>query len=590
MKQVIIPLLLFSFSVSQFQSEAQNRIDPKPNIILILTDDQGWGDVAINGNTTIATPNIDNLARNGVTFCHFYACPVCSPTRAEILTGRYHVRSGVFETSTGGERLNADEITLAGLLKNAGYKTALYGKWHSGMQPPYHPNARGFDDFYGFCSGHWGNYFSPLLEHNGSIVQGEGFTTDDFTSRGIKFIEQNRNNPFFLFLAFNTPHSPMQVPPEYWEKYKNREIKQRTDQVEKEDIEFTRAALAMCENIDFNVGRVTKKVTELGLAENTIIIYLSDNGPAGFRWNGGMKGKKGATDEGGIRVPFFIQWDGKFKKGKQIGQIAAVIDLLPTLTDLAGIDCNTRCPVDGKSLKPLLLSEDDTWNDRLIFSHWQGKISVRNQKFRLSNDDKLYDIENDPGQKTDVATKFPDIFAQLTNAKNRWKNEVASELKSAEKPFTIGCPGFVFTQLPARDAIPHGNIKRSNQYPNSTYFTNWISTTDSITWNAEVLEDGLFEVEMYYSCNNADIGSDLELSMNGASLNFKLNRPNDAKLIGPENDIYPRMEGYEKEFRPITMGTVRLKKGNGLLTLRAKYIPGKQALEFRTLVLKRIAQ
>jgi hypothetical protein len=401
-------------------------------------------------------------------------------------------------------------------------------------------------------------------------------------------MEQNRNNPFFLFLAFNTPHSPMQVPADYWQKYKNKEITQRTDQLESEDIEFTRAALAMCENIDFNVGRVTKKVEELGLAENTIIIYLSDNGPASFRWNGGMKGKKGSTDEGGIRVPFFMQWTNKLEPGKQITQIAAGIDLLPTLADLAGIDCKTQNPVDGKSLKPLLFKRDINWNDRMLFTHWQGKISVRTQKFRLSNDDKLFDIENDPRQKTDVTAKYPDVFTELNNAKNSWKNEVVTELKTDKKPFTIGYPGFVFTQLPARDAIPRGNIKRSNQHPNSTYFTNWTSTSDSISWDAEVLEDGIFEAEIYYTCNISDIGSELQLKMSGASLNFTLSQPNEAKTIGPEEDIYPRMEGYEKAFMPVKMGTIKLKKGKGLLTLRATHISGKQALEFRTLVLKRL--
>ena len=180
----------------------------KPNIVIILTDDQGWGDLGITGNTNLATPNIDAIAKNGVMFDHFYASPVCSPTRAELLTGRYFPRLGVYSTSSGGERLNLNETTIAEVFKEAGYATAAYGKWHNGMQPPYHPNARGFDDFYGFCSGHWGNYHSPMLEHNGEIVQGEGFIIDDLTNQGLDFINRNKERPFFLYLPYNTPHSP----------------------------------------------------------------------------------------------------------------------------------------------------------------------------------------------------------------------------------------------------------------------------------------------------------------------------------------------------------------------------------------------
>ncbi|MFW5832455.1 MAG: arylsulfatase, partial [Prolixibacteraceae bacterium] len=374
----IIKIFLAFFAISALMNCGSAETAKKPNIILILSDDQGWGDLSINGNKNISTPNIDNLAKNGVTFDRFYVAPVCSPTRAELLTGRYSPRGGVYSTSAGGERLDLDETTIAEIFKTAGYATAAYGKWHNGMQPPYHPNARGFDDFYGFCSGHWGNYFSPMLEHNGEIVKGKGFVVDDFTDRGMAFMEQNKHKPFFLYMAYNTPHTPMQVPDRWWEEFQNKELAMRHRDPEKEDIPFTRAALAMCENIDWNVGRIVKKVEELGLEENTIIIYLSDNGPNGWRWNGGMKGKKGSTDEGGVRSPFFIQWQGKLEPGTKTDRIAGAIDLLPTLADLASVEYTSHNKLDGISLKPLLFNASDSWPDRLIFSHW-GKTSVRNQ-------------------------------------------------------------------------------------------------------------------------------------------------------------------------------------------------------------------
>lgn len=178
------------------------------------------------------------------------------PARAEMLTGRYHPRGGVYSTSTDGERLDLDETTIAKVFNEAGYKTVAFGKWHNGMQYPYHPNAREFDEFYGFCSGHWSNYFSPVLEHNGELVKGNGYVIDDFTEKAISFIEKNQNKPFFVYLPFNTQHSPMQVPSRWWNKFKNKELEKLHRDPEKENLQHTRAALAMCENIDWNVGRI----------------------------------------------------------------------------------------------------------------------------------------------------------------------------------------------------------------------------------------------------------------------------------------------------------------------------------------------
>jgi arylsulfatase A-like enzyme len=584
-KLTTLCIVAFIFSGCNNEQSTKNL----PNIILILTDDQGWGDLSSNGNTNIHTPNIDNLARQGVTFENFYVSPVCSPTRAELLTGRYHPRAGVYSTSAGGERLNLDETTIAELFKNAGYTTAAYGKWHNGMQPPYHPNARGFDDFYGFCSGHWGNYFSPMLEHNGQIVQGEGFIIDDFTNHGLNFMEKNQDKPFFLYLPFNTPHSPMQVPGEWWNEFENKELEMRHREPEKEDVDFTRAALAMCENIDWNVGRIVEKVNELNLANNTIIIYMSDNGPNSWRWNGGMKGRKGSVDEGGVRSPFFMKWPGEIEPGKKLPEIAAAIDLLPTLSDLAGIEVTSEKPFDGVSLKSLILNEKQEWNDRLIFSHWNNKVSVRSQRYRLDNENQLFDMENDHGQTTDIAEDYPEITDQLLEAKNSWQNEVLAELHRNEKrPFTIGHPGFVYNQLPARDGVPHGNIERSNRYPNCTFFENWTSKSDSITWDVEVLADGEFEVEIYYTCSEKNTGSVFELNLGENKLTGKITEPHNPPLTGMENDRVERMESYVKDFKPLNLGTIHLQKGEGKLTLKATEIPGNEVMDVRLLMLKRI--
>ena len=584
MNKIIILLIAFVILTSCTKTEEKRH----PNVVLILSDDQGWGDLSMNGNTNIHTPNIDKLAQNGVTFDRFYVCPVCSPTRAELLTGRYHVRGGVYSTSAGGERLDLDETTIAQVFKQAGYVTAAYGKWHNGMQPPYHPNARGFDDYYGFCSGHWGNYFSPMLEHNGEIVTGDGYLTNDLTNHGINFMEKNKDKSFFLYLPYNIPHAPMQVPDRWWNKYAGKEIRMRNRDPEKEDVPFTRAALAMCENIDWNVGRLVAKINELGITDNTIIIYFSDNGPNSWRWNGDMKGRKGSTDEGGVRSPMCISWQDKFIAGKKVTEIAGAIDLLPTLVDLAGIDFQPEKTLDGMSLKPLLMEENPEWKERYIYSYWRNRTSVRSPKYRLDNDGQLYDMENDPGQRTNIAANHPDITKKLMAAQEKWSKEVRSELSETDnRPFTIGDPDFNFTQVPARDGVAHGNIVRSNHWPNCSFFTGWTSINDSITWDAEVLADGDFDVVVYYTCPAIDTGAVFQLSFAGEKLKAKITKANDPPLTGMENDRVPRPESYVKEFKPLHAGTIHLKKGKGTLTLKALKVPGSQVMDFRLMMFHR---
>jgi len=587
-KVMLLGLALIGFSCSEKNKENSVSIQ-KPNIILIMSDDQGWGDLSFNGNTNISTPHIDAIAQNGVSFQNFYVQPVCSPTRAELLTGRYAARTGVYSTSEGGERFDLGETTIAELFKNAGYKTAAYGKWHSGMQPPYHPNARGFDDYYGFTSGHWGNYFSPMLEHNGAIVKGEGFLVDDLTNKGLDFITENQNQPFFLYLPYNTPHSPMQVPDEFWDKFKDKTLDMKYLGQEKESENFTKAALAMVENIDFNVGRVTQKLKELALEENTIIIYLSDNGPNGWRWNGGMRGKKGSTDEGGVRTPFFIQWKNHIPKGKNVKNIAAAIDILPTLASLAQIELQTENRIDGKDLKPLLVAENPNWEPRNIINHWQGKTSIRTDKYRLDDENRLYDMSTDLGQTTDIANENTAVLESLVNIKTKWQEELfESNNQREEKPFTLGHPDYVYTQIPARDGIAHGTIERSNRWPNNSFFTNWTSTDDNITWDIEVLADGEFEVELYYTCPEESVGSFLELSFGESKLSSEITIAHDPPLTGMENDRDPRMESYVKDFKPMKLGTINLKKGRGQLTLKALEIKGKQSADIRLLMFRLI--
>lgn len=387
-----LALLALQFGNAAAFAEAVRR----PNVVVILADDQGWGDLSVNGNSNLATPNIDSLARDGLTFERFFVCQVCAPTRAEFLTGRYHPRSGVSGVSLGQERMNYDETTIADLFKASSYSTAAFGKWHNGTQPPYHPNNRGFDEYYGFTSGHWGHYFSPPLDHNGQRVRGNGFIVDDFTDHALAFIESNRERPFFCYVPLNTPHSPMMVPDRSYAKFDGKELGMRHREPDKEDVMMTRAALALCENIDWNVGRILKKLDDLELRDHTIVIYFSDNGPNSDRWNGDMKGRKGTIDEGGLRSPFFIRWPGRIRANDSVPQIAGAIDLLPTLCELAGIDAKTNKPLDGRSLSPLLLNKSPEWEPRSLLAVRNNDVSVRTQRIRLDASGRLFDIEADP--------------------------------------------------------------------------------------------------------------------------------------------------------------------------------------------------
>jgi arylsulfatase A-like enzyme len=579
-----LPTAFVAVTTTLFATQA--AMAAKPNVLVILADDQGWGDLSVHGNTNLSTPNIDSLARNGALFERFYVSPVCSPTRAEFLTGRYHVRGGVFGVSTGGERLDLDEKTIGDTFKGAGYAVGAFGKWHNGTQYPYHPNARGFDEFYGFCSGHWGDYFDPPLEHNGRLVRGEGFISDDLTNHALAFIESNLDRPFLCYLPFNTPHSPMQVPDRFYGKFKNADLKMRYQGPQQEDLDHTRAALAMCENIDWNVGRLLKRLDELKLADNTIVLYFCDNGPNGWRWNGGMRGRKGSTDEGGVRAPLLLRWPGHVRAGTRVTPIAGAIDLLPTLADLAGVPIVSTKPLDGVSVASLLLGGSPAhWPDRLLFSHWSGKVSVRTQQFRLDAAGQLYDMVHDPGQSHDVARNHPEVAARLSEAVAHWSGELLPGLK-VDRPFPVGYRAFPITWLPARDGVPHGQIRRSAGAPNCSFFTGWSETDDRITWDIEVATSGRYEAVVYYTAAAEDVGATLELGFNGSQVQAKVVEPHDPPLRGAEHDRVTRNgESYVKDFKPLTLGIIDLKKGRGPLAIRAIKIPGRRVIDLRAVVL-----
>lgn len=577
----------------------------RPNVVIFLADDAGWGDYSHSGNRQVSTPNIDSIATGGVSLERFFVCPVCAPTRAEFLTGRYHPRGGVRGVSTGQERLDLQEKTLADAFHASGYATGAFGKWHNGSQWPYHPLARGFDEYFGYTSGHWGEYFDAPLEENGRMIGTQGYIVDVCTDRALRFIGANKDRPFFCYVPFTTPHSPWAAPEKDWQRFKEKPIAQRATDADKEFLEETRCALAMVENQDWNVGRVLTQLEELGLRENTIVLYFSDNGPNSQRWTGGMAGIKGTTDEGGVRSVCYLRWPAGLPAGRTVRQIAGAIDLLPTLTALAGVPRVGDKPLDGRDLGPLLLNRETDWTDRTIFSTWAGRISARTERHRLDDRGRLFDMVADPGQTTPINERAPEVAANLTAAVAAWRHEMfGSPDKTAvgvqskgpakaavgnavdPRPIPVGYREFPITMLPARDGEPRGAVRRSSPAPNCSYFVNWTALDDRMIWLLDVHTTGRYAVSIDYTCLPSDAGALVELSFQESRLTGRVAPAWDPPLY-TNQDTLPRPHGESqmKEFRPLKLGEIDLKSGQAPLTLRAVEIPGRSVMDVRRITL-----
>ena len=313
---VLLMLLAGPFVSAQTPAKAK-----KPNVILIMTDDQGHGDLGCHGNPVIKTPNIDKLAKQSVRMKNFYVSPVCSPTRSSLLTGRYNYRTGVVDTFIGRSLMHPDEVTLAALLRAVGYRTGIFGKWHLGDNYPLRAIDHGFHEALVLKGGGIGqpsdppggeSYFNPILQHNGKAVKKEGFVSDIITDAAIDFISKNKDGPFLCYLPFNCPHGPLEVPKKYYDMYKGKikvaDFPKTGYPVEgKVDLDATAKIYGMITNVDDNLGRLFAKLDELGLANDTIVIFMTDNGPQQPRYNSGMRGRKATVFEGGTRVPFFVR-------------------------------------------------------------------------------------------------------------------------------------------------------------------------------------------------------------------------------------------------------------------------------------------
>jgi len=542
-------------------SENMNTAN-QPNIVLILADDMGWGDLAINGNKHVNTPVIDRFAAQSLSFDRFYVCPLSAPTRSEMLTGRYFLRTGVSSVTQGYENMRSNEVTIAEVLKQNGYSTGCFGKWHNGGYFMQHPLRQGFDEYVGFCMGHLGYYYDMEFVHNDTLISSTGYTTDFFTEKAVAFIENNKDKPFFCYVPYNVPHSPFQVPEEYFSKYRSMGLDSTLSSV-----------YGMVDNMDHNIGKILEKLSDLNLDDNTIVIFLSDNGPNTERYNGNMKGRKGSVDEGGIRTPFYIRWPGEIDEGTT-SQLAQDIDILPTLLNLCGIKFEPEKPLDGIDLSGVIRNKTGPF-DRYIFSRqaYQGinncNASVRNEEFRLvrtKNDTLLYNIIEDPSQTTDISEIEKGIIKELSQKLSEWEDE----LVKGYVPVTTIEAGFQDEEsfvLPVQDAILTGNIRYSSIHPNQAHTEGWKLSGDSIYWNLNIRTKGEYDVDLQYGCAEGNTGSEYILKSNAGSCSFVINNPFNSVIL-PERDYVKRNESVERTWNWMNAGSIELGSGTEQIILK----------------------
>lgn len=463
---------------------AQRRTDHRPNVLVILTDDQGYGDFDWHGNSQISTPNLRRLAEQSVEFTRFYVSPVCAPTRAAFLTGRYPLRTGVHGVTGGKETMRLDETTLAEMFLGSGYHTALVGKWHLGEQWPYTPAARGFEEFVGFHTGHWNRYFDSPVSLRFGHDRLKGYIADALTDKAIDAIDAHRRDPFFLYLAYNTPHSPFQVPDKYYDRHAAKGLPPDLASV-----------YGMVENLDDNIGRLLQHLETRQLAKDTIVAFFCDNGPNTDRFRCGLRGRKGSVYEGGIRSPLLIRAPG-LKPGKR-DQIAAHIDLFPTLMSLAGIRTFRPLALDGVDLN----AEPQS---RFLFVHADHQKdpmspvpgAVWDQRYKLVNRTELYDLIEDPVESKNIAEAQPERLARMRQAYDEWFAGMTQGLKLEVPPVEVGHPEEPEVELPATRASFKGDLQFREKFGYANDFL--VGSGGTVGWRIQVATPAEYRVTIEY--------------------------------------------------------------------------------------------
>lgn len=511
--------------------KAQENLEKRPNVILIMTDDQGYGDLACHGNTILDTPNMDRLHSQSVRFTNFHVSPTCAPTRAALMTGLYTNRTGVWHTIGGRSLLRKDKVTMAEVFKENEYHTAIFGKWHLGDNYPFRPQDRGFLEVLVHGAGGVGqtpdffdnDYFNDTYIHNGKLEEYRGYCTDVWFREAIEYIEKQKDNPFFCYISTNAPHSPFYVDNKYSKAYEG--IKNIPSN------EF----YGMITNIDDNIGILTRKLEDLGISDNTILIFMTDNGSSmGDKkienitaFNAGMRGKKNSEYDGGHRVPFFVKYpNGKLEAGKDVNNISAHIDVLPTLIELCGLKLNKPIDFDGKSLMPLINGSDENWSERLLITDSQRvehpikwrKSAVMSDNWRLVNGEELYNMVDDPGQTNDVALKEPKKVEKFRKAYDTWWDDVSLDFDDFQA-IIIGSPAENPVNLTSHDWHSNTQVPWNHKHVRSGLQGNGF-------WVLDIEHTGIYEITLsrWPLSMNLPINSGMEKrpALNGTSVNESL--------------------------------------------------------------------
>lgn len=454
--------IVFLFSCKRDQQN-KSIVNSHPNVIVIMTDDQGIGDFGFMGNPYVKTANLDKLASESLNLTNFYVSPVCAPTRASLMTGRYSERTGVYDTFNGGAIMSSDEITLAEVLKENGYRTGIFGKWHLGDNYPYRPMDQGFDEAVVHRGGGMGqpgdvanffardsSYFDPVLFHNGDMKQFEGYCSDVFTNEAMDFIQRNSEDskqPFFAYLSFNAPHTPLQLPTEYYDMYKDVEfdidafaIKDpAVESMTEKDIESARRVYGMVTNIDDNIGKIMQLLEEKNLDDNTIIVFLTDNGPQQVRYKLGLRKQKSSVFGGGVRVPCLIRYPQKYPVKQELDLQLAHIDLLPSILELCQLE-QPEHAIDGRNF---INHKGNEFSERTLFFEWGRGFLIKYQNFAALRGDyklvgnieadsepnnfELYNVKSDPNELINIVEKEPAIASELKNSMDAWYDEIILE-------------------------------------------------------------------------------------------------------------------------------------------------------------------
>lgn len=514
----MVALLLGYFLVPAVAAE-------RPNVIVIMSDDQGGGDYGFMGNSIIRTPELDAMHNRGGFLSRFYVSPVCAPTRACLMTGRYNYRTRCIDTYIGRSMMDTEEVTLAEFLRDAGYQTGIYGKWHMGDNYPLRAMDQGFQDSLVHRGGGIGQpsdpigaegkYTDPTLIKNGEETSMKGYCTDIYFDAAMEFISERAESDenFFTYIATNAPHGPFHdVPKELYDEYRQVDFspilvnKLNSQRLEKENDKLARIA-SMITNIDQNVGRLFTKLEALGILENTIVIYLNDNGPNSARFVGDMRGTKTAVDDGGIRSPLLFHWPAEVKAGSSSDFLCAHIDLLPTILDACGVDVPEKHKLDGRSFLPLLTGESSNWPKRqVVLQTHRGNepqqyhhFAIHEHPWKLvhpsgfgresfSGEPKLqlYNLSDDPRQKNDLASKQPAVVARLKTAYAAWFKDVSST-----RPDNFAPPRIVIgTKHEMSSVLTRQDWRHTQGRP-------WAGNSNGV-WLLEAPEAGDYEIELIF--------------------------------------------------------------------------------------------